>query len=144
MIRPLLNQQGRRLICSDPNALAEKEELSIELTYRTEGDYQIPNLTLATEKAIPLGKYARLRKRHLKQHRRILYTNLLTTCTLNRHLAEIDQTANERMELLSAQMVRQQGIMETLKATDQMRWVGLMNNIKQAAEEVVLSELIYA
>jgi len=72
----------------------------MELTYRTEGDYRIPNLTLPAEKAMPIGKYGRLRHRHLKQHRRILYKNLKTTCALNQHLAEIDQTANERMERL--------------------------------------------
>ena len=115
----------------------------MELTYRTEGDYRIPNLTLPAEKAMPLGKYSRLRHRHLKQHRRILYTNLKTTCNLNQHLAEIDQTANERMERLVTQMATQQGVTESLKATDQMKWVGLMNNIRQAAEEVVLNELIY-
>ena len=113
------------------------------LTYRTESDYQIPNLTLPAEDAVPLGKYGRLRKRHLKHHNPIAYTTLLTTCTLNQHLAEIDRTANERMERIITQMAEQQGVTEHLKAADQMTWVGMMNNIKQAAEEIILNEQVY-
>ena len=115
----------------------------MELTYRIEGDYQVPNLSLPAEETISIGKYGRLRHRYLQRHRRILYTNLLTTCTLHQHLAEIDQTANERMESLVTQMAAQQGVMEALKATDQMQWIGLMSNIRQAAEEIILGELIY-
>ena len=113
------------------------------ITYRPESDYQIPNLSLPTEKAIPLGKYGRLRYHYLKQHKPILYTHLKTTCTLNQHLAEIDQTANDRMEHLVTKMAAQQGVTETLKAANQMQWVGRMNNIRQSAEEIVLQELIY-
>jgi len=116
----------------------------MNLTYRTEGDYLLPNLTLPAENAVPLGKYGRLRKRYLHKHRRILYTNLLTTCTLNQHLAEIDQTANKRMEHLVKQMAERQGVTEQLKSTDQLKWVGLMNGIRQAAEEIILDELVYA
>ena len=115
----------------------------MELTYRAEGDYLIPNLTLPAEEAVSIGKYGRLRLRHLKQHRRVLYTNLKTTCTLNRHLAEIGQIATERMECLIVQMAERQGVTETLKSADQMQWVGLMNNVRQVAEEIVLNELIY-
>ena len=113
------------------------------LTYRTEGDYQIPNLTLPAEDAMSLGKYGRLRKRHLKHHSPIAYTTLLTTCTLNQHLAEIDQAANERMERIITQMAERQGVTEQLKAADQMKWVGMMNNIRQAADEIILNELVY-
>jgi len=120
-----------------------KEAKRMELTYRIEGDYQVPNLSLPAEETISIGKYGRLRHRYLQRHRRILYTNLLTTCTLHQHLAEIDQTANERMESLVTQMAAQQGVMEALKATDQMQWIGLMSNIRQAAEEIILGELIY-
>jgi len=115
----------------------------MELTYRTEGDYLIPNLTLPVEGAKPVGKYGRLRRRYLQQHRRTLYTNLKTTCTLNQHLAEVDQTATEQINLLVTQMAERQGVTEILKSTDQMQWVGLMNNIRQAAEEIILDELIY-
>ena len=115
----------------------------MELTYRPEGDYLIPNLMLPVEEAKMIGKYGRLRLRYLKQHRPILYTNLKTTCTLNQHLAEIEQTANERMECLIVQMAERQGVTETLKAADQIKWIGLMNNIRQSAEEIILDELIY-
>ena len=115
-----------------------------DLTYRTEGDYRVPNLAVPEEGPVVLGKYALLRKQHLKQHNRILFVNLLTAGTLNQHLMEIERTANERIELMTAQMAEAQGVDEKLKASDQMRWVGLMNNIRQAAEETILHDLIYA
>ena len=120
----------------------------MEMTYRTENGYQVPNLTMPEETPETArracGKYALLRKKYLKEHRRVLFANLLTSCTLNAHLAEIEQAANERMELLTAQMAAAQGVEEQMKARDPMKWVGLMNNIRQAAEESVLSDLIYA
>lgn len=114
------------------------------LTYRMENGYQVPNLTMPEEAPVALGKYALLRKKYLKQHRRILFANLLTSCQLNAHLAEIEQMANERMERLTAQMAAAQGVDERMKSGDPMKWVGLMNNIRQAAEESVLSDLVYA
>ena len=115
----------------------------MELTYRTEGDYRVPNLTVPEESPVVLGKYALLRKKYLKQHRRVLYLNLLTAGTLNEHLTEIEQTAMSRIEQLTAQMAAAQGVTEKLKAESQMQWVGLMNNIRHSAEESVLSDLIY-
>ena len=115
------------------------------LTYRTEGDYQVPNLLPPEETVtVVLGKYALARKKFLKQSRRILFTNLLTSGKLNEHLMETEQMANERMELLTAQMAAAQGVTEELKASDQMKWVGLMNNIRHSAEETILNDLIYA
>ena len=114
------------------------------LTYRMENGYQVPNLTMPEEAPVVLGKYALLRKKYLKQHRGILFANLLTSCKLNEHLAEIEQTAKERMARLTEQMAKAQGVDERMKASDQMKWVGLMNNIQQAAEESVLIDLIYA
>ena len=114
------------------------------LTYRQEGDYLIPNLAVPEEGPVVLGKYALLRKNYLKHHNRILFVNLLTAGTLNTHLMETERTANERMELVVQQMAAAQGVTEALKASDQMRWVGLMNNIRQAVEETILNELIYA
>ena len=116
----------------------------MEMTYRTEGDYQVPNLALPEEPPVVLGKYALLRKNYLKQHRRILYVNLLTSGSLNQHVMEIEQTANERMELMTRQMAAAQGVTEQMKAENQMQWVGLMNNIRHSAEETILSDLIYA
>ena len=115
----------------------------MELTYRMEGDYRVPNLTVPEESPVILGKYALLRKKYLKQHRRVLYLNLLTAGTLNAHLTEIEQTAMSRMEQLTVQMAAAQGVTEKLKAENQMQWVGLMNNIQHSAEELILSDLIY-
>ena len=92
---------------------------------------------------MPLGKYARMRKRFLQEHRKITYTNLLTSGKLNNHLAEVQQTAQRRMEEIVAQMAKAQGVTEELKASDQMKWVQMMNNLQNAAEETVLAELIY-
>ena len=91
-----------------------------------------------------LGKYALLRRTYLKQHRRVTYTNLLTSGRLNQHLMEIEQTALSRMELLTGQMAKAEGVTEELKATDPLRWTGLMNNLRHSAEEQVLNDLIYA
>ena len=115
----------------------------MELTYRMEGDYRVPNLAVPEEGQVVLGKYALLRKSYLKQHRRILFVNLLTSGTLNEHLTEIEQTAQERMELITRQMAAAQSVTEELKASDQMKWVGLMNNIRASAEETILNDLIY-
>ncbi|MBQ9685266.1 MAG: TnpV protein [Oscillospiraceae bacterium] len=114
-----------------------------ELTYTMQGDYRLPNLLPPQEPEVTLGKYGLMRRRYLRQHRRVTYTNLLTSGKLTEHLLEIEQTAHSRMEQITAQMVRAEGVTEELKATDQMKWVGLMNGIRQAAEETVLTELIY-
>jgi len=114
------------------------------LTYRREGDYHVPNLTVPEEPPVTLGKYALLRKKYLKQHRRAHYVNLLTSGMLNLHLMDIERTANERVELLVLMMAAMEGVTEELKASDQMKWVGTMNNIRAAAEETVLEDLIYA
>ena len=114
-----------------------------EITYTRQGDYNLPNLLPPQEPEVPSGKYALLRKKFLKEHRRITYTNLLTSGKLSSHLAEIQQSAQRRMEEIAAQMAKAQGVTEELKASDQMKWVQMMNNIQNAAEETVLAELIY-
>lgn len=114
-----------------------------EITYTRQGDYNLPNLLPPQEEPVPYGKYALLRKKFLKEHRRVTYTNLLTSGRLSSHLAEIQQTAQRRMEEIVAQMARSQGVTEELKASDQMKWVQMMNNLQNAAEETVLAELIY-
>ena len=92
-------------------------------TYRQEGDYLIPNLALPEEPEYQIGKYGRMRRSYLKEHRPVLYANLLTSGTLHRHLAEIDQACNERMEIIVSDMARQEDVTEALKAADQMEWV---------------------
>lgn len=114
-----------------------------ELTYTMQGEYRLPNLLPPQEPEVTLGKYGLMRRRYLRQHRRVTYTNLLTSGKLTEHLLEIEQTARARMEQITAQMAKAAGVTEELKATDQMKWVGLMNSIRQAAEETVLTELIY-
>ena len=116
----------------------------MEVTYTMQGDYQLPNLLPPQEEPVPMGKYARIRKRFLQEHRKITYTNLLTSGKLNSHLAEIQQTAQRRMEEIVAQMAKAEGVTEELKARDQMKWVGLMNNLLHIAEEIVLKEVIYS
>ena len=117
------------------------EEMGV--TYRQEGDYLIPNLSLPEEPEYQIGKYGCMRRSYLKEHRPVLYANLLTSGTLHRHLAEIDQACNERMEIIVSAMVKQEGVTEALKVADQMEWVCRMNNIRSRAEEIVLTELVY-
>ena len=113
-------------------------------TYTQVGDYLIPNLVISEADQIPLGKYGRMLKQYLKEHRPVLYTNLLVTGNLDQHLAEIDEACDKRMELLMQQMSPQEGVTEELKASDQMEWVRRMNSIRNRAEEIVLQELIYS
>ena len=117
------------------------EEMGGTYTLGADGMYY-PNLVLSEEEP-HYGKYGRMRLRHLKEHHKVLYNTLLLNGELIKHLNEVDDTANQRMDLLTLQMKEQQGVNEALKARDQMAWVGAMNNIHNAAEEIVLSELIY-
>lgn len=112
------------------------------LIYSRNGDYLIPDLQLTEQPETPLGKYGRMRKTYLKEHRPILYNRLLMSEKLYPHLLEIDQTANSRMEQLMPELARAAGVTEELKARDQMQWVGLMNSCKAQAEEILLAELI--
>lgn len=91
-----------------------------------------------------IGKYGRMRKAFLKEHRKGQYNELLLTGKLTEHLMETDRAAKEQMEQTVSAMAKAEGLTEELKATDQMGWVGLMNNILQAAEEIVLTELVYS
>ena len=112
-------------------------------TYRQEGDYLIPNLALPDDSEYQIGKYGRMRLAYLKEHRKILYTNYVTEGTLSKHLSEIDQTCNERMENLVSAMAKQEAVTESLKATDQMEWVRRMTNIRNRAEELILREVVF-
>ena len=114
------------------------------ITYSKQGDYLLPNLLPPQAPTIPLGKYASMRSRYLKEHRKVTYMNLMTSGRLNHHLQEIEQTAKTRIEQMVSEMAKASGVNEELKATDPMKWVGLMNNFRASAEEQVLTELIYA
>ena len=95
-----------------------------EITYTRQGDYNLPNLLPPQEEPVPHGKYALLRRRFLKEHRRITYTNLLTSGQLSSHLSEIQQTAQRRIEQIVTQMAKAEGVTEELKERDPMKWVG--------------------
>lgn len=113
-------------------------------TYAQVGDYLLPDLVIEESEQQPIGKYGRMRKRYLKEHRPVLYSNLLTAGKLYRHLAETDEACEERMEFLTRQMAAREGATEALKAADQMEWVRRMNSIRNRAEENVLHELVYS
>lgn len=114
-----------------------------EITYTQNGDYLVPDITI-TEQTRPIGKYGRMRRTYLQEHRPTLFSSLSLKEKLFPHLLEIEDTANQRLEQMIREMAQAEGITEQLKAEDQMRWVGEMNNIKARAEEVILQELIYS
>ena len=114
------------------------------LTYTMNGDYQIPDLKLTEQPEKPLGKYGRMRKASLKEHRPLIYNQLLLTEKLYPHLIEIDETAQSRLEQMMPQLAKDAGATEQLKASDPMRWVGLMNTCKAQAEEILMAELIHS
>lgn len=114
-----------------------------ELTYIQHGDYLYPNL-IGDEKPVELGKYGRMRRTFLIEHRPVLLNQLVLSGKLFPHLAEINQTAEARLELLMTQLKEQNGVTEELKARDQMQWVAMMNSLKAQAEEIILTELVYS
>ncbi len=113
-------------------------------TYRQAGDYFIPNLVLPDTGNYQIGKYGRMRRTYLKEYRKVFYTTLVTEGTLFEHLTEIDQSCNKRMEIIVSAMAKQENVTEALKAVDQMEWIRRMNSIRSRAEEIVLTELVYA
>ena len=113
------------------------------LTYTKNGDYLIPNLKLSEIPEAKLGKYGRMRKKFLKEHRPILWNSLILSEKLYPHLLEIEQTAQSRLELMMPELMKTAEITESLKASDPMKWTGLMNNCKAQAEEIILNELIF-
>jgi maltooligosyltrehalose synthase len=120
-----------------------KGAVSMEITYTRKGDYLIPDLTLGEPETRPIGKYGMLRRTFLKNYRKGTYAGLLLSGKLDSHLAEIDRTAREQVEAATARMAREQNVTEALKASDPMKWTGLMNIIRLQAEEAALEELIY-
>ncbi len=114
-----------------------------ELTYRTNGDYLLPNLTIETNSQ-PLGKYGRMRRSFLKEHRAILFNTLTVTGKLHSHLLEIESAANHRLEQMMPSLMQTAGVTEALKESNPMLWVQQMNALKAQAEEVILNELIHS
>ena len=114
----------------------------MELTYRQAGDYLLPNLQAPETPKI--GKYGMLRHTFLRNYRKTMLSGLQLNGRLNEHLEQIDRQANEMMEALTRETAKKQGVNETLKAIDQMKWVRMMNNIRASAEETVLKEIVYS
>ena len=112
------------------------------LNYTLHGDYSLPDLAVNEEEPT-YGKYGMLRRQFLKEHRPARYQYLVMTGELTGHLNQVDQDAREQVEILVKQMAEKQSVTEQLKMQDQMKWVCLMNNIKDCAEEIVLKESVY-
>ena len=120
----------------------EIKENKYGIEYTKVGDYYMPNLVLEKEK-INLNKYGRARLNFLKQNRKAEYTIMFVNGTLNKHLKEIQETAQERIDIIIEQLKKQNNITEEMKNTDQLNWVSMMNNFKNVAEEIIYNELIY-
>ena len=112
------------------------------LTYTMNGDYMIPDLKIEVPEQ-PLGKYGRMRQKYLKEHRPILWNQMILSETLFPHLREIDETAHRRLEQMMPVLMQSAGVTEALKASNPLTWVGLMNSCKARAEETILNELVY-
>ena len=113
------------------------------IKYELHGEQYYPMLEIAEQKEYQIGKYGLLRRDYIKQHKRGTYITLLTEGKLNAHLHEIDVQANSIVEVIVANLARERGIDEELKASDALKWVAEMNNIKASAEEIVFREVIY-
>ena len=112
------------------------------IEYTKQGDYYMPNLVLEKEKIV-LNKYGRMRLNFLKENKKAEYTIMFVNGTLNKHLKEIQETAEKRIDMIIEQLKQQNNLTEEMKNTDQLYWVSMMNNFKSTAEEIILNELIY-
>ena len=117
------------------------ERIGIE--YNLEGDYYIPNISIPKQEKIVLNKYGRMRLKYLKEHKKADYTIMLMDGTLNTHLRELQETADNRAQQIISELKAKSNLTEDMKNIDMLYWVGTMNSIKAQAEEIVFSELIY-
>ncbi|WP_316631103.1 TnpV protein [uncultured Ruminococcus sp.] len=117
--------------------------MSIKITYTRQGDYNLPNLKLLEQEQREIGIWGQRRRRYLKERHKILYYNLLTRCKLIDHLTDINEEAQGMYDRLVKQLAEQEGVTEQLKSEDQMLWVTKMNNIRNQAQELVYTEIIY-
>lgn len=140
-------------MCEYINGTIIQEDFTMEKTiynesnglwYELQGDYYIPCLTVPAEEEKPIGIWGQRHLRHIKQERKALYTELLTSGRLNTYLADIDRQAQERFERLIESTKQAQGITERLKAENALEWTGRLNNIRACAMEIVNEEIIYA
>ena len=112
-------------------------------TYTMQGDYRLPNLTVEETDSRPIGVWGQRRLHYLKHHRKVLYYNLLTSGKLHSHLLDIEEQAQELFNRLTADLSAKEGITEQLKAIDQMKWVRMMNNIRERVTETVYSDVVF-
>ena len=113
-------------------------------TYTKQGDYYLPNLVLPAEEEREIGVWGQRHLRYIKQHRKVFYVNLLTSCKLSSHLADIDQRAEKMFEDIVKSLAENENVTENLKAAAPMEWVQKMNNIRNRATEIVNAEVVYA
>ena len=116
--------------------------MKTEITYTRQGDYYLPNLKLPEQKQRGIGIWGQRRRRYLREHHKILYYNLLTSCTLIDHLADINEKAEDMYFRLVKQLAEKEGVTEQLKADNQITWVRQMNSIRNRAQEIVNNEII--
>ena len=114
------------------------------ISYTLQGDYYLPNLALPEQEDKPIGLWGQRHLKHIKQHRKILYINLLTSSKLNGYLADLNEQAEDMFVRLVKQMAEREGVTEQLKADSQMEWVARMNNIRSRATEIVNDDIIYS
>lgn len=114
------------------------------LNYTLHGDVYLPDLAPAENDHPPLGKYGMMRRTYLKEHQKAFYIQLQARGELWQHLREVDEQAQSMVDLIITRMAEIDGVTEELKATDQMQWIGLMNNYRHCAEEFVLRDVVYA
>jgi hypothetical protein len=113
------------------------------IEYTLVGEYYMPNLTIPKQEKITLNKYGRMRLKYLKEHKKAEYSIMLVDGTLNKHLKEIQEIAQTRVEQIIEQLKSKSDLTEDMKNSDMLYWVGTMNAIKNQAEEIVFNELIY-
>ena len=113
------------------------------IEYTLVGDYYLPNLVIEPQRKIDLNKYGRLRLEYLKNHKKAEYTILFMNNKLTDHLEEVQKTATKRVKEIIKSLKEKSNLTEEMKNTDQLYWIGMMNNFKNQAEEIVLKELIY-
>lgn len=142
LIAALTEMRGYEIMSAN-TARKGRQSMENNLTYTRNGDYMIPDLKIEVPEQ-PLGKYGRMRQKYLKERRPILWNQMILEETLFPHLLEIEQAAQRRLEQMMPKLASEAGATEALKASDPMKWVGLMNTCKAQAEEVILAELIYA
>lgn len=118
--------------------------MTTKITYTQQGDYLLPDLKLPEQPKVEIGIWGKRYLRHLKNHHPIIYTNLLTSCELTAYLANVDEAATELFDRLVKQLAKQEGITEQFKVDNQMLWVKKMNNIRNQAQEIVNTEIIFS